>query len=59
MEITKEEFQAYEAVRLSGATNMFDVNMVEQLSGLDRDTISEIMKNYGDYRNLYVTSSNG
>lgn len=57
MKVTKEEFEAYEAVRLSGATNMFDINMVEQLSGLDHATILEIMKNYGDYKQLYMANS--
>ena len=44
--ITKEEFEAYEAVRESGVTNMFAVTTVEQLSGLPRDKIMEIMKTY-------------
>ena len=47
-EITKEEFQKYENVRVSGVTNMFDVRMVEYLSGLDRDTIFAIMKQYSE-----------
>lgn len=45
-EITKEQFQAYENVRAGGVTNMFDVRMVMQLSGLDRDTILAIMKGH-------------
>ncbi len=57
MEITKDDFEAYEAVRLSGATNMFDTDMIEQLSGLDHDTILEIMKNYGNYKQLYIDNS--
>ena len=44
--ITKEEFQSYEAVRASGVTNMWDVRTVEELSGLDRETILEVMKHY-------------
>ena len=43
---TKEEFQAYEDVRISGVTNMFDVRTVTMLSGLDWDTILVIMKEY-------------
>lgn len=46
MKITREEFLAYEQVRESGVTNMFDVSIVEELSGLDRPKIFEIMKNY-------------
>lgn len=47
MEITKEQFEAYEKVRASGVTNMFDVAVVESLSGLEKETIMEIMKTYG------------
>ncbi|CAN5713936.1 hypothetical protein BH23PAT2_BH23PAT2_07380 [soil metagenome] len=57
MEIKKIEFESYEAVRLSGATNMFDINMVVQLSGLDRSIILEVMKNYTHYRILYTADS--
>jgi len=46
MEITKEEFEAYEKVRASGVTNMFAVNVVCELSGLDREKVMEIMKTY-------------
>jgi len=49
MEITREEFEAYEKVRVSGVTNMFDVPVVESLSGLSREKILSIMK---DYHNL-------
>lgn len=44
--ITKEQFEAYEEVRLSGATNMFDTGMVSKLCGLDRKQILTIMANY-------------
>jgi endonuclease III len=43
---TKEEFEAYEKVRKSGKTNMFDVNYVCRLSGLSREKVFEIMKTY-------------
>jgi len=46
-EITKEEFDAYEAVRESGVTNMFLISRVSDLSGLDKEIIKAIMKNYG------------
>jgi RNase adaptor protein for sRNA GlmZ degradation len=46
MEITKVEFQAYEDVRTSGATNMSMLSVIENLSGLDRDTIIEIQRQY-------------
>lgn len=51
--ITRQEFQAYEGVRASGVTNMWDVAVVEDLSGLDRDTITAIMKHYSDLNTKY------
>ena len=44
--ITQEDFQAYEDVRQSGVTNMFAVSTVSDYSGLSRDKIVSIMKNY-------------
>jgi hypothetical protein len=46
--VTKEEFEAYEAVRASGVTNMFAVNVVERLSGLSREKIIQIMEHYSE-----------
>ena len=46
VDISKDDFEAYEEVRASGATNMFDVRTVGMLSGLDRPTITAIMKQY-------------
>lgn len=54
VEITKDEFLSYEEVRLSGATNMFDANMVEKLSGLSREKIIYIMKNYRELKDKYL-----
>lgn len=47
--VTKEQFLAYYKVQESGATNMFDITTVSRLSGLDKPTILDIMKNYSDY----------
>lgn len=44
--ITEEMFAAYEAVRKSGVTNMFDLHVVCQHSGLLREEAMAIMKNY-------------
>ena len=52
-EITKEEFQAYENVRSSGATNMYHLRVVSELSGLDRSTIIAIMEQYGELMKKY------
>lgn len=46
MEITKEQLTAYREVQNSGQVNMWDVNRVMILSGLNRDEILYIMKNY-------------
>lgn len=46
MEVTKEEFLAYEKVRKSGVTNMFDTVVVEELSGLNEEQQIEIMDGY-------------
>jgi len=52
-EITKEEFEAYEKVRKSGVTNMFDVPVVGRLSGLSRNKIFAIMKEYKELMEKY------
>ena len=52
-EITKEQFEAYEDVRVSGVTNMFDVRTVSRLSRLEKEEIMEIMKNYGTLNDKY------
>ena len=44
--ITKEEFEAYESVRESGVTNMFALTTVMELSGLSKEKILDIMKDY-------------
>lgn len=38
-EITKEQFEAYEEIRESGATNMFNVRAVVELANNDEDEI--------------------
>jgi hypothetical protein len=46
MNITQDEFEAYEDVRVSGVTNMFNVSVVSDYSGLSREKIIDIMSNY-------------
>ena len=53
IEITQDDFNAYEDVRQSGVTNMFNVSVVSDYSGLSRDKIVTIMKNYTDLNNKY------
>ena len=51
--ITKQQFEAYVDVQESGVTNMFDVRTVQSLSGLNKEEIMEIMKNYGELKDKY------
>ena len=51
--ISKEDFLSYKKVQESGVTNMLDINRVSGLSGLDPDTIMEIIKNYNKLSEVY------
>ena len=51
--ITQEQFEAYVDVQMSGVTNMFDVKTVGELSGLEKEEIITIMKNYGQLKEKY------
>ena len=53
MSITQDEFDAYEDVRQSGVTNMFNVSVVSDYSGLSRDKIITIISNYGTLAEKY------
>ena len=48
MKITKEQFKAYVKVQESGVTNMWAVNLVSRLSGLEREECFEIMNHYSE-----------
>ena len=52
-EITKEQFEAYVDVQMSGITNMFDVKTVSPLSGLEKEEILTIMQSYGELKDKY------
>ena len=52
-DITKDDIQSYEDTRQSGETNMFDVRMVMELSGLDRKKIMVIMQHYDELITKY------
>ena len=52
-EISKEQFEAYVDVQMSGVTNMFDVRTVGELSGLEKEEIMTIMKSYGELKEKY------
>lgn len=46
IEINKKDFEAYEAVRQSGMTNMLMISTVTEMSGLRKEKIIAIIKNY-------------
>ncbi len=50
---SQDDFNAYEEVRESGITNMFDVSTVSDYSGLSRQQIMAIMKNYSELNEKY------
>ena len=53
IEITQDDFQAYEDVRESGVTNMFNTSVVSDYSGLSKGKIVSIMQNYGALHERY------
>lgn len=58
VDITKKDFEAYESVRTSGVTNMFAVRNVCDLSGLNREQVMVIMKNYSEYKEMFLGGEN-
>ncbi len=54
--ITKEKFERYVEVQMSGRTNMFAVHTVIALSGLSKEECFDIMKNYGKYKEKYESA---
>jgi len=53
IQISEEEFVAYEAVRQLGYFNMFD-SAARESSGLDVETYNEIIDNYDVYHKMYI-----
>ena len=52
-DVTKEQFERYVRVQMSGVTNMFDTTTVSRISGLQQKTIFKIMNNYGELSKKY------
>ena len=52
-QVTQDEFDSYVEVQESGITNMFNVSVVSDYSGLSKDKIMTIMKNYSDLSKQY------
>ena len=51
--ITKEQFEAYVNVQMSGVTNMWNVKLVSELSGLEEEEVMTIMRSYGELKDKY------
>ena len=52
-DITKEDFDEYKFVQESGVTNMFDISVVMEMSGLERNKVLTIMKHYNSLTEKY------
>lgn len=48
-----EMYELYEDVRKSGITNMFDLKVVSDLTGLDKEQIIFVMDHYTELRKRY------
>ena len=57
--ISEEQFNAFEEVRESGMTNMFDVPAVIELAGsvLNKKEVHTIMDNYTNLKSKFETMS--
>jgi GTPase SAR1 family protein len=51
--VTKEEFEQYEKVKLSGKTNMFDTAKIEELTGLSPNKTRYIMLAYSKLKEQF------
>tara|TARA_Y100000004_G_scaffold164282_1_gene194297 strand:+ start:49 stop:231 length:183 start_codon:yes stop_codon:yes gene_type:complete len=51
--ITQDQFEAYVDVQMSGVTNMMDLKTVSELSGLERQEIITIIRNYNKLQDKY------
>jgi len=52
--VSKEDFLAYERVRKSGVTNMFMIKDVSLYTGLSKNKIIKIQKNFSEYKKRYL-----
>lgn len=50
---SREEFRKYQDLQFSGITNMFDIQFVQEITGLSREKIFYIMKHYSELENQY------
>lgn len=54
MEITQDQFQAYEDLRGEGSINMVMINSVADLTDLTPEQVMYIQKNYSELKKKYV-----
>lgn len=52
--INKEDFLEYERVRQSGLTNMFNIAVVCEMSGLTREKVFKIMREYAQLKERFL-----
>lgn len=53
MDISKEDFEAYEGAYRNGLAEMFNISTVKEVTGLSREKIVEIVTHYGEYRTKF------
>ena len=53
VDISILDYIKYEDIRESGVTNMFDLRNVIALTGLSKEKIRYIMKNYNELKDKY------
>ena len=52
--ISKRQFLSVEKVRESGITNMYDLEAVSGLTGLEKDVIKQIYNEYEKLEEMYL-----
>lgn len=55
--IHKDDFAKYVECQISGVTNMFDVERVCEITGLSREKVFEIMRNYEKCKYKFMEKS--
>lgn len=56
LEVTKEQFLAYERLRVSGRINMLDIVNGCIITGLPENVYEQCIFNYGDLSQKYLKS---
>jgi hypothetical protein len=56
---SKQDFDAYEALREQGSINVLDVKQGTMLTGLSEEKYVNIIKNYKQYKEQYYGNKQG